>query len=219
MQREFDVDVHIFSADLSNSDGCQSLATFVSNHGFYVESLVNNAGVGVCGEFIAQEPASLLRMVDLNLRSSTELITLFLPDMIERKKGGVLNVASMAGMGPVPFLSVYAATKSYMVNLTTSLREELRGTGVKMSVLAPGPVDTAFHEDMGNSPTDWMTKYFFISPEAVARVGFNGFIKNQRVIVPGLINTLAHISLKLFPHRLVGFANYRFAIRASQLLP
>lgn len=219
LKDEFNAEVYIFSIDLTEPDGCHKLKNFIERQNFYVENLVNNAGMGVSGNFVDQDPASVLKMIDLNLRSCTELMTLFLPYMMARKSGGVLNVASLAGMGPVPFLSVYAATKAYMVSLTKTVGEELRGTGVKMCMLAPGPVDTAFFEVMGNDPQNWIRKIFFLPPDVVARVGYNGFLLNQRLIVPGLLSSAGQVGLKLLPHNLTGFLYKRIAIRVNQFFP
>lgn len=215
----YGVMVDILSIDLSTSEGCNTLRDYIAEKDFYVDILVNNAGMGVGGWFVEQDRASILKMIDLNLRSCTELMTLFLPDMVARGQGGILNVASLAGMGPVPFLSVYAATKAYMVSLTKTVSEELRGTGVKMSVLAPGPVDTSFFEAMGNTPQDWIRKVFFLTPQTVARVGVNCFFAGQKIIVPGLLATAGQIGIKILPHNFVAFFYKRLALRISQIFP
>jgi short-subunit dehydrogenase len=137
-------------------------------------------------------------MVQVNVTALTHLTRLFLPGMLDRGRGGVLNVASTAAFQPGPNMSVYYATKAYVLSFTEGLAEEVHGTGVHVSCLAPGATDTAF-ADRADMEDTTLFKLGAMSPEAVARSGYDGFRSNTTLVVPGAFNKLTAASVRFVP--------------------
>jgi len=196
----FGVAVYLTAEDLSTAAGCQGLADAIVDAGLKVDYLVNNAGVGQCGAFHEAERERLTSLVDINIGALTDLTSRFLPGMIERSRGGVLNVASLAGFAPGPYQATYHASKAYVMSLTEALAHEVWGSGVKMAVLSPGPVATKFHERAGAEHGFYIRFLGALSAEAVARIGFANFMCGQTVIVPGWTTMLSALTLRLAPH-------------------
>ena len=121
----------------------------------------------------------------------TRLTRTALPDMIARQRGGILNVASLGAYVPGPNQAAYYASKSYVVSLTEAIASEASGQGVRVSALAPGPVDTRFHHDMGADRSLYRLVLPSMTPDRVARSAYRGFMFGQRVIVPGIFNTVS----------------------------
>ncbi|MEM1056330.1 MAG: SDR family oxidoreductase [Bacteroidota bacterium] len=160
-----------------------------------VDVLINNAGFGLAGPF-ADHADEAVGMVDLNVRALTQLTAHLLPGMAERGRGGVLNVASLGAFLPVPHLSVYAATKAFVLSFTEALHSEMQGTGVHVSALCPGPVATEFGARSGLQDS-----YFKVGipVEAVARAGLAGLAKNKARVVPGLSTKLGAFATRFSP--------------------
>ncbi len=202
LTRAFGVTVHGLAVDLSAEDGCQSLATAIEDNDLYVRYLVNDAGIGVEGRFAEIDPPRLLKMVDLNVRAVTDLTRRFLPDMIERNEGGVLNLGSLAGFAPGPYQQVYYACKAYVISLTEAIAHEVRHTNVRVSAVTPGPVSTDFHARMGSEKAYYLL-FGKMPPDAVAKIAYANFMCRQRVIAPGILNMLNHVLLQLMPRALL----------------
>lgn len=154
-----------------------------------VDVLVNNAGFGMTGPFIQEDPRGIRSMIDVNVAAPTALARIVAEGMVTRGHGRILNVASIAAFMPNPFGAVYAATKAYVLSLSEALSEELRGTGVTVTALCPGPTSTHFAErsDMGR------TRVFarnVMDAESVARAGYRGMMRGRRRIVPGIPNRI-----------------------------
>ena len=144
-----DIKILTLKCNLTNEDCGSKIATFLEQKHHYCQNLVNNAGFGLAGDFAKHDEVAIRDMVDLNVRALTDLSRQFLPDMLERGGGGILNIASMGGLLPGPFQAAYYASKAYVISLTKALSWEVWGTGVQISALAPGPVKTKFHARMG----------------------------------------------------------------------
>jgi len=154
-----------------------------------VDVLVNNAGFGQGNPLLETNAADALVMVDLNCRAPLQLIRAWLPGMVERGRGGVLNVGSVAGYGPLPGMAAYSGTKAFLFLLSERLRIETRGTGVPITLLSPGPVDTPFFEvayEGQKKPPAWL----FTTPEAVAEAGLRGLERDRAVVLPGWLARL-----------------------------
>jgi len=177
--------VEVVPADLTKVKGPAKLVEAVSALKLPVDVLVNNAGVMSAEPFAEAGHGSLTDLLNLNVRALAELTHFYLPDMIRRGRGRILNVASVAAFQPVPGMSVYAASKAFVLSLTESLSEELRGTGVTITALCPGPTKTemadAFSQIEG---MEWL----LASSEAVAREGFEATRAGQVIRVPGVLN-------------------------------
>ncbi len=163
--------------------------------------MVNNAGFGLMGEAADLDRGRQLAMIDLNMRALTELSLRWL-DSIKRQRGGILNVASVAGFLPGPGMAVYHATKAYVLSFTEALHAELAPDGVRVCALCPGPVETAFFDEAG-LPHDYFPAYMNRSAERVAREGYQGFMGGHRVVVPGKPNRIMTLLPRLLPRALM----------------
>ncbi len=172
-------------------------------HGAYADVLVNSAGIGLAGPFLEQAPEDVLQLVDTNVRALTRLTGHFLPGMRVRGRGGILNLGSLGGYGPGPYQAVYYASKAYVHAFSEAIAEETAGHGVRVTVLAPGPVNTSFHARMGAERALYRYLVAPASPEAVARAGYLAFALGLRVLVPGILNPFFALALRILPHRIV----------------
>ena len=188
---------HVIAADLSESDSAARLVGEVERLGFAVDTLINNAGFGLVGRF-AELPLERQReMIDLNVATLTELAYLVLPAMIERGRGAILNLASTAAFQPGPYFGVYFATKAYVLSFTEALHQELKGSGVRVSALCPGPTATEFGGVAGFKSARF--NRFAADARSVVRAGLAGLDRNKAVVVPGLMNKAGAQSSRLIP--------------------
>ena len=179
-------DVHIFEADLSKAGAAASLVAELEAEGLSVGTLINNAGFGLGGVFADRPLARLSEMIDLNVRTLTELCHLVLPGMRERGKGAILNVASTAAFQPGPNMAVYYATKAYVLSFTEALHHELKGTGINVSALCPGPTHSEF-SDVAESHSPTLERMKMPAAPVVA-AGLDGLDRNKAVVIPGFRN-------------------------------
>jgi uncharacterized protein len=193
-------DVTIFAADLSLPGAPADLLAQMEAQGLLIETLINNAGFGLGGRFGAQPPERLTEMINLNVRALTELSRLVLPGMIARRRGAILNVASTAAFQPGPNMAVYYATKAYVLSLTEALHQELKGTGIKVTALCPGPVATEFFDVA--QVTGFLPK-IAADASGVVRAGLKALDRNQAIVVPGVSNKLMTQSHRILPRALM----------------
>ncbi len=203
VSQKYGVKALILAFDLSLVESLQAIETLLHNEQYYVQNLVNNAGFGLAGPFAEHRPETLRAMVDLNVRALTDLSQLFLPDMLARNTGGILNVSSMGGLLPGPYQAAYFASKAYVISLTQALSWECLGTGVHISTLAPGPVRTDFHATMGARSDLYVKSGGGISAQKAARLGYSGFKCGQCLIIPSFLGQLGALALKFLPHDLL----------------
>lgn len=203
---------HVLARDLSQPGNAQVLADFLKEKGLHCDVLVNNAGFGLIGRAASLEAREQLNMIDLNVRALTELTLAFLPGMLARGRGGVLNVGSVAGFLPGPNMAVYYATKAFVRSFSSALWEECRGKGVAISNLCPGPVATGFFaratgDASGPGGAGKTPKLFRMMPALtsrdVAKAGWSGFHAGKRTIIPGWTNKVAAVLGRLVPTRLL----------------
>ena len=187
-------------ADLARPQTPQEIHEFCRREGVAVDILINNAGFGAYGEFHSQDPARLLEMVQLNCSAVVALTRLFLPAMVERRKGDVLIVASTAGFQAVPYITTYAATKGFDLLFAEGLAEEVRPYGVRVCCLCPGSTQTEFH-DVAHQPEH--TKHRQETAEKVARVGLEALAAGKSYVISGLGNYLGTHGQRLAPRRFV----------------
>lgn len=190
--------------DLSEAGAAERLLSDLASHGEHVDCLINNAGFGLRGRVAEQDVKRLRQMIDLNCGLLTELSRGVLPGMIERGRGGILNVASTAAFQPGPGMGVYFATKAYVLSFTEALHEEVRGTGVHVTALCPGPTQTEFGALAGFEPT--VAKTFdriAMLPGPVVEAGLAGLSANQAVVVPGLFNKVGAQSPRILPRSIL----------------
>jgi len=192
------VNVQVVDCDLATNEGIQQLITDVSATQVHV--LVNNAGIAYTGAFQSQSLADIENTISLNITGLTRLIHHFLPDMIARGAGRILNVASVASFQPVPSMSAYAASKAYVLSLTESLSEELKGTGVFVTALCPGLTRTDMLEDVQGAD---IPAFLMSSPAEVAQQGYEALMNREVIKIPGVTNQAAVAWAKHQPRWLV----------------
>jgi short-subunit dehydrogenase len=195
------VQVWVEPADLAKRGAAKKLAASMARQGIEIDVLVNNAGVLEHGNFVDIGAAANQRMVDLNIAGFTGMLDHFLPPMVERGEGRVLNVASVASFQPVPSLAVYAASKAYVLSLTESLSEELKGSGVSITALCPGVTATNMMS-MAQEKSQGIGKIpdFVIGDvEDVAAQGYKACLKGEVICVPGTVNLVATMAGRTVP--------------------
>jgi uncharacterized protein len=200
---EFGVSVAYAPYDLAHPRAASVVLAALARSGGYVDILVNCAGMAAAGRFTSNDLTQARRTLGLNIEAATELMYACLPGMLERRRGGVLNVASLAGLTPMPHLALYGATKSYLVSLSRAVASEVAGSGVTVSVVMPGPVDTGFFDRNMQTGRRGLTLLPGLSPEAVAHTAIEGFLARQAVVTPGLMGGFCRLLLKMLPYRLV----------------
>ena len=188
---ELDVRAEVVACDVSDEAARARAMREIEERGLTVEVLVNNAGFGSAGRFQSSDRTNQLSMVRTNVEAVLDFCGAYVPAMVERGRGAILNVASTASFQPLPRQATYAATKAFVLSFTEALSADLSGTGVVASALCPGPVPTEFGETAGISPGLMEgPKVVFKDPDAVARIAVEGMEKGRRVIVPGIANKL-----------------------------
>lgn len=183
----------IVPMDLSNSENCKELYNKVKD----IDILVNNAGFGTFGSFDATDLDKEIDLIDTNVKAMHILAKLYLKDMLQKDKGHILNVASIAGFMPGPLMCAYYASKAYVIRLSEGIREELRKkkSNVKISVLCPGPVDTNFNDVAGVR-----FKLPSYSSNHVAKYAIDKMLRNKFIIVPGLKIKMVRFLAKISPN-------------------
>jgi uncharacterized protein len=188
--------------DLSDRAAISQLTLTAADNGLHIEQLVNNAGYGIMSSFADAPDAPQLGMIDVNVVALTKLTRQFLPDMIARGRGGVLNTASTGGLVPGPGMAVYFATKAYVLSLTDALEHELRGTGVSITALCPGPTVTGFLERSGMTGSAMFQSMKAMDSKTVAALGYRAFKKRKPRVIAGWSNRLAMFGLSIMPRRM-----------------
>jgi short-subunit dehydrogenase len=191
------------AVDLGVLGGGARLAGAIEQQGLRVDVLVNNAGYGYAGAFTGSDASIQLGMIDLNIRALVELTHIYWPGMLASRSGGVLNVASTAAFQPGPLMSVYFASKAFVLSFSEALWEESRGTGVRVSCLCPGRTASRFRERAGTGATRLSRITTSMSSVTVARVGYRAWQRHQRVAITGLRNRIAARLIPFVPRRLV----------------
>ena len=194
--------------DLSDKDNCYKLYEMLKDEN--IDILVNNAGFGDAGRFTETSLDKELNMIDVNVRAYHILTKLFLGDFVKKNHGRILNVASMAGFMPGPYMATYYATKSYVLNLTLAIYEELRQmhSNVKISVLCPGPVKTNF-----NKVANVKFSIGSLKSDKVAKYAIDNMFLDKLIIVPGRLMKLNKILARLLPINFVMFVNSKIQRR------
>ncbi len=200
--RSSGVRAEVLAADLSDREVRAGLLARVTALGLVPDILVNNAGLSTLGPVAASDPEAEMNMIEVDVVAVADLCSRFLPGMVERGRGGVLNVASTAAFQPLPGQAGYGAGKAFVLSYTRSLGGELRGTGVSATALCPGPVDTGFGEAAGFDKEDAeaaLPSFMWETAEAVAACGVAGLDKGKPVAIPGPANRAAAMFAHLTP--------------------
>jgi short-subunit dehydrogenase len=191
------------ACDLSSAAARKRMVKTVADRGLDVEVLVNNAGFGSAGRFQDLDGDAELRMVRTNVEAVVDLCTVYVPRMVERGRGALLNVASVAAYQPVPRQATYAATKAFVLSFTEGLHVDLKGTGVTASALCPGPTKTEFGDAAGIPDELFEIPGVVYSAEQMAVAGVEAMERGRRSVVPGATNLVGAIGGRLMPRALV----------------
>lgn len=198
LETRFKIHVVAFSVDLTKPESVKKIVSRVKEQNLKVKYVINNAGFGLYGMFRDTDIDRELKMIDLNVKVLTELSKAFLPEMIEEGKGYILNVGSVASFIPGPLMSVYYATKNYVLAFSEAINNELKGTGVSVTALCPGPTETNFTKTARGKKTHMLTKNL-MSAEEVAVIGYEGMLKKKSVVIPGFKNKLLAFLPRILP--------------------
>ena len=191
--------VYVIVKDLSLEGAAKDIYEYVNKNNIKVDVLVNNAGFGDYGVFAKCDIERQSEMISVNVKALTELTYYFVKPMVARGSGKILNLGSIASFMPGPLMSVYYATKSYVLSFTEALSEELKGTGVSVTALCPGPTDTGFEENANLTTTGLFQKCKTTTAEKVAKDGYRALMRKQTFIIPGIVNKLTALASKFSP--------------------
>jgi len=200
-----DVLARVIAKDLAASNSPQEIYNQL-HESIAVNVLVNCAGLGLAGKFSETDLSMELRMIQVNIVALTELTKLFLKDMVRRREGRILNVASTAAFQPGPLMAIYYATKAYVLSFSEAIFEELQGSGVIVTALCPGPTRTDFQNRAGLAESKLFNAKRLLrtdEPGAVAELGFEGMMHGEAIVIPGFRNKLLASAVRILPRKLV----------------
>lgn len=198
--RESNVNAQYVALDLTEENAAARLFEETERRGLEVELLINNAGFGSLGEFMAQDLGRELNMIDLNIKALVDLTYRFLAPMRERKRGAIINVASTAGFQPVPFMGTYAATKAFVLSFTEALWEENRPYGIKVLALCPGVTETNFFDAAGIQKPPMRVAQ---TPEQVVDTALRALERGKSSVISGWSNKIMIEAERLVPRKLI----------------
>ncbi|MET4655984.1 MULTISPECIES: SDR family oxidoreductase [unclassified Exiguobacterium] len=194
------VDVTVIAKDVATPGVPQEIFNELQQKKIHVDYLINNAGFGLYGAFLETDLEQEMNMIEVNIKAVTVMTKLFLPGMVQRNRGGVMNVSSMVGFFPGPLMSVYHATKSYVLSFTEALENEVSGTNVTVTALCPGLTATGFVDRAGMGKSN-MLQGKVMEAGRVAEIGYRGFLKGQTLIIPGTQNRIISFIPRLLPRK------------------
>ncbi len=202
LKEKHGVEARVLAADLARDEAPREIFDELQGAGVSVDALVNNAGVGSYGPFAETDLKSELGLLQVNVVALTHLTKLFLPGMLARRRGYVMNVASTAAFQPGPLMAVYYASKAYVLSFSEALTNECEGTGVVVSALCPGPTETGFVAAVGMAESKLFDRAV-MDARTVAVAGYRGMLAGKSVVIPGFRNNLLARSIGFFPRNLV----------------
>ncbi len=211
LENEFSVSVFTIKKDLSVSGVSKELFDEIKSMNVKVSILINNAGFGDFESFAESKIDKQLRMMQLNIITLTELTRLFLPELINQKEGKILNLASIASFMPGPMMSVYYASKAYVLSFTESISNELRGSGVTVTALCPGPTKTKFFDTAEVDNPKFVKLLKTAEPSSVARYGYHAMNKGKVIAIPGIVNKIIIFSVRFTPRKLIRYITGKLA--------
>ncbi len=203
LEENFDTKVVVFPIDLAKPSSPEKIFEFTEKHKISIDYLVNNAGVGDYGFFRDSNWKRQQSIIDLNIKSLTHLTHLYLPSLLERKKAYIMNVASVAAFQPGPLMSVYYASKHYVLAFSEALDNELSDTGVSVTTLCPGPTFSEFQDHANMEKSKLFDRFPVATSKEVAEYGYKAMLKGKRVAVYGLMNKITASVVGIFPRNFV----------------
>ncbi|MBA3582754.1 MAG: SDR family oxidoreductase [Gammaproteobacteria bacterium] len=206
--KEYGVLVEVLALDLSDINAPAKLHQYIQAKKHAIDFLINNAGFGKVGRFLDIASDDVADMLNVNVRTLQTLMTLFLPAMLTRNQGCILNIASLLSFQPAPYFAVYAATKAYVLSLSEAVNAELASTNVRIKVLCPGSTRTEFWAASGSRGNPLRDRAL-MSSQQVAQYGIELMLSHRTVGIPGIANKLMAFTTRLLPRawvtRITGF--------------
>jgi short-subunit dehydrogenase len=202
LRRDHKIEIHVISADLARPESPRRIFDELQGRGAAVDVLVNNAGFGLHGSFVELPLARQLEIIQVNVAALVALTGLFLPGMVQRRRGGILNVGSVAGFLPGPHMAIYYASKAFVQSFSEALFEELRGTGVSVTNLCPGPTESNFSQ-VARTYQARTAQAAKMSAAEVAATGYRAFRAGYCMSVPGAKNILLSQMTRFLPRSMV----------------
>jgi short-subunit dehydrogenase len=203
LRKQYKIPVAVIAKDLSDYNNSKLLFEQCNLQNIQIDYLINNAGFGDFGLFAESDWNKQLQMINVNITSLTYLARLFLPGMIERKYGKIMNVASTAAFQPGPTMAVYYATKAYVLHFSEAIANELKGTGVTVTALCPGATESGFQSAANLHESKMVKDKKLPTSKAVAKYGYKAMMKGKPVAIHGLGNYLLANSVRLAPRSVV----------------
>ncbi len=201
-EKKYNVDVIFFFKDLTKPNVVKEIYNELKRQNIKIDVLINNAGFGNFGKFYETSWEKEAKILQLNIVALTHLTKLFLKDMVERGDGKILNVSSTSAFQPGPLMSVYYASKAYVQSFSEAIATEVRGTGVTVTALCPGPVKTEFQKKVSDIEPH-LINLNLSTPESVARYGYHALQRGDRVAIPGLLNQFLIHAVNFIPRTAV----------------
>ncbi|MCF6138997.1 SDR family NAD(P)-dependent oxidoreductase [Pseudalkalibacillus berkeleyi] len=202
LEGKYAIKTVVILADLGESTAVEHVMDEIEKRKIQIEMLVNNAGFGLYGEFHTIDWAQEQEMMMVNMMALTELTKRVVPTMINQKSGKILNVASTAAFQPGPLMATYYATKAYVLSFSEALENELKGTGVSVSILCPGPTETGFQQ-RARMEDSKLLDGGVMSADQVADIAYKAFMDGKTLIIPGTQNKLLSFMIRFMPRKLV----------------
>lgn len=196
-------DVKYFAVDLMEDDAHKKVFAFIKENNLKVNMLINNAGMGHYGKFHESALHKHLDVMKLNMDSCVKMAHEFLNNTDTQQRRYILNTVSTGAFQPVPMMTIYAATKAFMLYFSRGLRHELKKENVYVTALCPGGTETEFFKPAGMEQVVKNNAQFMMSADKVAKAGLDGLMKNKSIVIPGFTNKVGAVSSKLFPHDIV----------------
>lgn len=216
LNEKYGVSVKVISKDLSLASAPEEILTELEKESIEIDALVNNAGLAAYGLFSETDLGAELQIMQVNMGTLTHLTKLFLPGMLKKRRGKILNVASTAAFQPGPLMTVYYATKAYVLSFSQALAEELQGTGVNVTALCPGPTASGFQKRAHMEDSKLFSGQI-MDAQTVARIGYRGLMTNKTIVIPGLRNKILVELVRFSPREMVPRAvrNMQKSVHAS----
>ncbi|MEB3179101.1 MAG: SDR family oxidoreductase [Nostocaceae cyanobacterium] len=202
-QNKYGITVKVIAKDLSLPAAPQEIYHELQQAGIKIDVLVNNAGFANYGLFHEIDMDKELQLLQVNIVCLTHLSKLFIPDMVKRGSGKILNLASTAAFQPGPLMAVYYASKAYVLSLSEAIANELEGTGVTVTALCPGPTESGFQQRAAMEDSKLVSGKKIMDAETVAKIGYDALMDGKTVVIPGVKNKIMAESVRFTPRKLV----------------
>ena len=199
--KKYNIEVIVISKDLTMPNAAIEIFRETVRKQIIIDVLVNNAGIGDFEIFNNADLSKISQIMQINIVSLTELTKFYLKGMVYRKEGKILNVSSMAAFQPGPYMAVYYASKAYVQSFSEAIASELKGTGVTVTALCPGPTKSGFQHEVGSESSNLSKLNLLSSSEYVAKYGYRALHEGKRVAIPGFVNTSLINTAKFIPRK------------------